>query len=40
MARLVPDIGQADSMAAGLLVECRGQTPESLEVQAPLRAAP
>ena len=34
MARLVPDIGNADPMAAGLLVECRGQTPEALEVPA------
>ena len=32
MARLVPDIGVADPMAAGLLIECRGQTPEALEV--------
>ena len=35
MARLVPDIGQADPMAAGLLVECRGQTPEAMEVRPP-----
>ncbi len=32
MTRLVPDIKGADPGAAGLLVECRGQTPESLQV--------
>jgi hypothetical protein len=33
MTRLVPDIKGADPGAAGLLIECRGQTPESLKVQ-------
>ncbi|BDA46133.1 probable glycolate oxidase subunit GlcD at N-terminal half [Coccomyxa sp. Obi] len=31
MTRLVPDIKGADPGAAALLVECRGQTPESLQ---------
>ena len=35
MTRLVPDIKGADPGAAGLLVECRGQTPESLQVTGP-----
>ncbi len=34
MTRLVPDIKGADPGAAGLLIECRGQTPECLEVGA------
>ena len=32
MVRLVPDIKGSDPGAAGLLIECRGQTPQALEV--------
>ena len=32
MVRLVPDIRGSDPGASGLLIECRGQTPEALEV--------
>lgn len=32
MTRLVPDIKGADPGAAALLIECRGQTPETLQV--------
>jgi D-lactate dehydrogenase len=32
MVRLVPDIRGSDPGAAGLLIECRGQTPQALEV--------
>lgn len=32
LLKLVPDIVGADPMAAALLVECRGQTPEDLQV--------
>jgi len=32
MVRLVPDIKGADDGASGLLIECRGQTPECLLV--------
>lgn len=31
MFRLVPDIKGADPMAAALLIECRGETPEALQ---------
>ena len=31
MTRLVPDIVGADPMAAALLIECRGGTPEGLQ---------
>jgi hypothetical protein len=33
LLKLVPDIVGADPMAAALLVECRGQTPEDLQVR-------
>lgn len=33
MQELVPGISDADSRAAGLLVECRGQTEEALKVR-------
>ncbi len=36
MVRLVPDIEGADPGAAGLLIECRGQTPECLKVSNPI----
>ena len=32
MVRLVPDIRGSDSGAAGLLIECRGQSPAMLQV--------
>ena len=32
MVRLVQDIKGADKGAAGLLIECRAQTPEGLKV--------
>ena len=32
MVRLVPDIRGSDPAAAGLLIECRGQTPVALQV--------
>lgn len=32
MQELVPDIRGADKFAAGLLIECRGQSPEALQV--------
>lgn len=35
LLKLVPDIVGADPMAAALLVECRGQTPEDLKVYPP-----
>lgn len=41
MVRLVPDIKGADPGAAGLLIECRGQTPECLNVRMfPLKRPP
>ena len=33
MRKLVPDMEGADPMAAGLLIECRGQTPEDKDVR-------
>ena len=38
MVRLVPDIQGSDNGAAGLLIECRGQTPQALEVWGPVQA--
>ncbi len=35
MVKLVPDIQGSDPMAASLLIECRGRTPEALEVRLP-----
>ena len=32
MVRLVPDIRGSDPAAAGLLIECRGQSPVALQV--------
>ncbi len=32
LLKLVPDIVEADPLAAALLVECRGQTKEDLQV--------
>ena len=37
MVRLVPDIQGSDTGAAGLLIECRGQSPEALEVRVAFR---
>ena len=33
MVKLVKDIQGSDPMASALLVECRGRTPEALEVR-------
>jgi hypothetical protein len=33
LLKLVPDIVEADPLAAALLVECRGQTKEDLQVR-------
>ncbi len=33
MVKLVKDIQGSDAMASALLVECRGRTPEALEVR-------
>lgn len=33
MPALVPDIKDADPMAAALLIECRGQTPKDLQAR-------
>ena len=35
MVKLVPDIQGSDPMAASLLIECRGRTPEALEARSP-----
>ena len=33
MQELVPDIRGSDKLAAGLLIECRGQSAEALQVR-------
>ena len=35
MVKLVKDIQGSDPMASALLIECRGRTPEALEVRQP-----
>lgn len=37
MQELVPDIRGSDQLAAGLLIECRGQSAEALQVHAPIK---
>ena len=37
MQELVPDIRGSDKLAAGLLIECRGQSAEALQVRRHMR---